>query len=264
MNKGFIIVAQNNETTDYVTCARVLCRSIKSLMPEQSVTLLTDKKLDDSSFDNIITFPYGDQCANDIWKLANDWQVYEASPYDYTIKLEADIYLPRSIDYWWDVLMNHDLVLCTTIRDYHNKISKSRAYRKLFDDNKLPDVYNAITYFKKGDVAKNFFTIVKNIFEKWDDYRVILNTNEPATTDVVYGIAASIIGAENCTLPAFRDMSMIHMKSGINYSKSSNWTDEFIYEIHHDTLRIGTIPQMYPFHYHVKSFANILSKELYE
>ena len=41
----------------------------------------------------VIKLPYGDQAPDSDWKLVNDWQVYEASPYEYTIKLEADMYM---------------------------------------------------------------------------------------------------------------------------------------------------------------------------
>lgn len=264
MNRGYVIVAQNNEHTDYIKCAKVLCRNIKNLMPGESVTLLTDKDIPQDCFDNVILFPHGDLCVNDRWKLANDWQVYYASPYEYTIKIEADIFLPRSITHWWSILQQRDLIICSTIRDCKNTISKSRTYRKTFDDNHLPDVYNAITYFKKSVVARKFYETVRDIFKNWEEFKLLLGTREPATTDVVYGIAALIIGEEHCTMPTFTDMSMIHMKPGINNSKMNDWTSEFIYEIDNDHLRIGTIPQLYPFHYHVKEFANIINQDLYE
>lgn len=264
MNRGFVIVAQNS-TEDYIKCAEILSRSIKNVMPPESVTLITDIETKNSYFNNVIIFPHGDNCKNDNWKLANDWQVYDASPYDYTIKLEADMYIPRDISYWWDVLKNHDLVISDCIRNYKNEISHEKYYRKIFIDNNLPDLYNAITYFKKSDVAKNFFMIVKDIFKNWNAYKKIIKCydTEKATTDVVYGLAARIIGEENCTLPSFKDMSMIHMKQFINKTYNHDWTKELLYEVDNTVLRVNTIPQMYPFHYHIKKFALNLEDELY-
>jgi hypothetical protein len=233
-------------------------------MPGEKVTLVTSDTITNTVFDSVVKLPYGDVTGDVQWKLENDWQVYWASPYDYTIKLEADMYIPCSIDYWWDILKQHELVISTTIRNRYNQISDERYYRKIFYDNNLPDVYNAITYFKKCSASQYFFELVRNIFENWTIYRnwIRCSESESATTDVVYAIAASIIGAENCTLPSFTDMSMIHMKPIINRCKNLDWTQEYIYEIHPDAIRIETVPQLYPFHYHVKHFAQTIKEEL--
>jgi hypothetical protein len=188
----------------------------------------------------------------------NDCQIYNLSPYDETLKLEADMYIPRSIEHWWDVLQQNDVVISTTIRNHKNEISSNRVYRRFIDVNKLPDVYNAITYFKKTDVAKRFFEIVSNVFQNWREYKSILQCNpeEEASTDWVYSIACHIMGVEKTTIPSFTEMSMIHMKQFINGTPTENWTDTFIYECLPDQIRIQTVPQLYPFHYHVKSFSN--------
>ena len=216
-------------------------------MPEANVTIITTDML-----------PYGDLATGSNWKLVNDWQVYEASPYDYTIKLEADMYIPRNIDHWWDVLKDRDMVVSSTIRNFKQEISDIRFYRRFIDDNKLPDVYNAITYFKKSEVATQFFMLVKEIFTNWEEYKKILKCNpqELATTDWVYSIACHIMGVENTTLPSFTEMSMVHMKQYINGTPTENWTDTFIYECLPDQIRVQTVPQQYPFHYHVKNFCD--------
>lgn len=258
MNRGYIILAQNNGQTDYIKCARALCRSIKNVMPAEHVTLLTDIPVKNGDFDNIAIFPYGDKCVGDGWKLANDWQVYWGSPYEHTIKLEADMYLPRAIDWWWDAIKHRDLVISTTIRDYCNRVSGARHYRKIWDKNKLPDVYNGLVYFKKSEIAQKFYFWVKHIFENWGDYQALLidGGREKATTDLVYAIAAKIIGVENATLPKFTDMSFIHMKQAVIGGNTDVWYDELIYEISKTCIRIGTIPQLYPLHYHNKKFAS--------
>ena len=269
MNKGFVILAQNTTSVDYVKCAELLSMSIKHVMPDASVSLITNNRCDWSVFDHIIDLPHGDLAPDSEWKLINDWQVYEASPYDYTIKLEADMLIPSSINYWWDVLSERDVVVSTTIRNSKNEISKSNYYRKFIVDNNLPNVYNAITYFKKSDNAKKFFNLVKEIFNNWEEYKKILkcDSKELVTTDWVYSIACHIMGVENTTLPTFTQMSMIHMKQFINDSMIEDWTNEFIYELTDNTIKINTVVQQYPFHYHVKKFSSAIDKhygEFYE
>lgn len=250
MDKGFVIMAQGD---DYVTCAKALELSIKRSMPDANVTIITTEML-----------PYGDQAPNVIWKLQNDWQVYEASPYEYTIKLEADMYIPKSIDYWWDVLKDRDLVVSTKIRNVKQELSEVTVYRNFIVDNQLPDTYNAITYFKKSELAEKFFTIVRDVFENWEEYKSILKCNmtELATTDWAYAIACHILGEENTTMPLFDSMSMVHMKQFINGLPTEKWTDTFVYELLPHTFRINTIPQTYPVHYHLKDFANTILETL--
>jgi hypothetical protein len=253
VDKGFVIMAQDTEKTSYTRCAEILSKSIKRVMPEASITIITTDML-----------PYGDLAIDSDWKLINDWQVYEASPYEYTIKLEADMYIPRNIDHWWDVLKSRDVVVSKTIRNYKQEISNVRFYRRFIDDNKLPDVYNAITYFKKSDTAKEFFNLVRDIFTNWEEYKNILKCNpeEIATTDWVYAIACHVMGEEKTTMPNFTEMSMVHMKPYINNLPTENWTDTLIYECLPDQLRIQTFPQQYPFHYHVKNFCDKISEVL--
>ena len=265
MDKGYIILAQNTEKINYVQCAEMLARSIKYCMPDANITLISDDTSSPTDFDQVVKLPYGDLAANSEWKLINDWQVYEASPYEYTIKLEADMIIPRSIDYWWNVLKQQDVVISTTIREFRQSISPSRVYRRFIDDNSLPDCYNAITYFKKSPTAEYFFNIVRNVFENWDQYKTILKCNpkEEASTDWVYAIACHIIGLEKTTLPNFTEMSMVHMKGMINNLQTDDWTDSLIYELLPDAIRINTFPQLYPFHYHIKSFSDKLIESDY-
>ena len=265
MNKGFVILAQNTDDIDYVQCAEALALSIKKTMPNEKVSLISNNKTKSKLFDTVIKLPYGDLDPTGKWKLSNDWQVYEASPYEYTIKLEADMFLPRSIEHWWTVLQHRDVVVASTIRNYRQEISKSRAYRRFIDDNLLPDCYNAITYFKKSAGAASFFSLVREVFENWNEFKTILkcNPDEEVTTDWVYAIACHITGVEKTMLPNFTDMSMVHMKRFINDLPTEDWTDTLVYEILPDTLRIHTCPQAYPFHYHLKNISDKILESSY-
>jgi hypothetical protein len=242
MSKGFVIMAQDTEKVKYTKCAEALRKSILRVMPNANITIITSNML-----------PHGN-----LGGFANDWQVYEASPYDETIKLEADMYIPKSIEHWWDILSINDLVVASTIRNFKQEISNVRTYRRFIDDNKLPNVYNAITYFKKSDTAKTFYEIVRNIFENWEEYKAILRCNpqEEVSTDWVYAIACHLMGKEKTTLPTFTEMSMIHMKQFVNGNPTENWTDTFVYECLPNQIRVQSVPQQYPFHYHIKNFSD--------
>jgi hypothetical protein len=261
MTRGIVIIAQNTDATDYVKCAEILAKSIRRTSPNMNISLISDNFSASPVFDQVIKFPHGDLAPASDWKLINDWQVYEASPYDETLKLEADMFIPNNIDHWWDILSQQDVVISTTIRNVKNEISTVRGYRRFIDDNSLPDVYNALTYFKKSETAEKFFAIVRDVFENWKAYRDTLKClpTEEVSTDWAYAIASHIIGREQTTMPAFTEFSMIHMKQFINGTGTEDWTDTYIYECFPGEIRVQTIPQLYPFHYHVKSFSDKIS-----
>lgn len=258
--RGYLIVAQNNVDTDYIKCARMLAHSIKLAEPQAKICLLTDSMSNASQeFDYVKTFPFGDRSGDNQWKLHNDWQCFYASPFRQTIKLEADMIVPLDISHWFDVCACRDVVVTIGARNYHNDLSDCRDYRRIFDINDLPDAYNAVTYWRLSQTAKIFFDTVKTIFEHWPDAMSALKygKDQPINTDLAYAIAIKLLGEEKHTLPGTVP-GLIHMKSGINALVTDDWTHELVWEISPGSFRINTIEQMWPFHYHVKDFANHL------
>lgn len=255
--RGYMIMAVNSDTTDYVSCAIALSASIKQFHPSVNICLVTDAA--DAKyttwFDHIQLLPYGDVSTNSSWRLSNDWQAFAASPYRETIKLEADMIAAGPIDHWWNLFEKRNVVISTGCRDFYNRTSQSRFYRTLFDANDLPDVYNAITYWRLSTEAKDFFQLVRNIFENWDKYKILLKfPDDEPTTDVVYAIAAKIVGPELVTLPKGLGPSIVHMKKHINPIVSNDWTKELVWEHTIPGLRINTVAQSGLVHYHIKDF----------
>jgi hypothetical protein len=234
--RGYIIPAIGDT---YVACADRLKASILNFHPAANITIITKDML-----------PHGDQGG---W--ANDWQMFQVSPYRQTIKLEADMIAAGPIDHWWTLFENRDVVISQGARTFYDEPAESRYYRKTFDQNNLPDVYNAVTYWRLSMVAQKFFDLVKQIFEQWNEYKTLLKFPDDApTTDVVYAIAAVIIGPENVTLPSGLGPTIVHMKRHINPIQSDNWTKELIWE--NDPFRINTVAQWGLVHYHIKEWAN--------
>ena len=234
--RGYVIPAIGDI---YVGCANRLADSIRRFHPNANVTVLTKDML-----------PYGDQGG-----YANDWQVFVASPYRQTIKLEADMICASPIDHWWPLFERRDVVISQGARTFYDQPAVSRYYRKIFDANNLPDVYNAITYWRLSNTAKEFFNLVRQIFEQWDSYKRVLKfPDDVPTTDVVYAIVAVIMGVENITLPARLGPTIVHMKRYINPIQTDNWTKELVWE--NDPFRINTVAQFGLVHYHIKEWTN--------
>lgn len=234
--RGYLIPAIGKQ---YEECANRLRVSILKHHPTAHITVLTKEML-----------PYGDQGG-----FANDWQCFAASPYRQTIKLEADMFCASEIDHWWTMFEHRDVVISQGCRNYYNQFSTARHYRKIFDINNLPDVYNAITYWRVSKTAQEFFQLVKLIFEHWAQYRTLLKfPDELPTTDVVYAMVATILGPETVTLPDNLAPTIVHMKQRIIETSTDNWCNELTWEHTDPGLRINTVAQWGMVHYQIKDW----------
>jgi hypothetical protein len=246
--RGYLIPAVDSDSVDYLRCAVQLARSIRRWHPDANITALTVKQCSDPVFDHMIPLPHGD-----LGGYRNDWQVFHASPYRQTIKLEADMLAAGPVDHWWTLFERRDVVVSLGARDFYDQPAESRYYRKIFDQNDLPDVYNAITYWRLSATAKEFFGLVRSIFEHWTDYKTLLKfPEESPSTDVVYAMAAKIMGPESVTLPQGLGPNIVHMKKHIIPTQSHDWTQELVWEM--NPFRINTIAQWGLVHYHVKDW----------
>jgi hypothetical protein len=211
--------------------------------------------------------PFKDAAVGDQWKLKNEWQAYAATPFDETIKLEADMLFTYNIDHWWDIVSAKELCFTTQVLDYKGKVATSRAYRQIFDDNHLLNVYNGFYYFKKTPLTQQFFEIAKSLFEHWDTVKntLLINAeNESATTDVVFAVACRLLGDENCYLPGSVP-TFTHMKGSINgWELNTNWSDMVYTEFDDTKLNVGFQRQRVPFHYYQKDFITDELLEFYE
>lgn len=251
--RGYLVVAVNTPEVNYVDCAYHLIKSIRQFHPDAKICLLSDST--EHAWPGLIDyhqtfgFPLSDN------PYANDWQAFGASPFRQTIKLEADMVIASTIEHWWTMLQHRDIVVSTGARDFYDQPTVSRFYRKVFDNNNLPDVYNAVTYWRVSQTAQEFFRLVRNIFENWLDYKPLLKfPDDVPSTDLVYAMAAQIIGPELVTMPFASYPRIVHMKRHMIPTHSHNWTDELTWES--NPLRFNTVAQWGAVHYHVKDWRN--------
>ena len=247
--QGYVILATNTDTVDYVECAVRLASSIKFWAPGANVCLITDHDSANPVFDHVRVMP----TVNVANPWANDAQVFRLTPYRETIKLEADMLITSDISSWWDTFRHRDLVLSLGCKNWRGDVSTARQYRRVFDANQLPDVYNAITYWRLSNTAQEFFTLVQNIFTHWPEYQKLLKfPDETPSTDLVYAMAAQIIGPSKVTVPGAPQIT--HMKRHIAGTRQDDWTRELVWEYHEHKLRINTLAQWGAFHYNIKNW----------
>jgi hypothetical protein len=263
--QGFLTIAQNTADVDYLQLAYLQALSIKITMPGSKYAVLVDaatlKLVTDQHrrvFDYVIEI-VNDLAADSDWKLANEWQAFDLTPFKETIKLESDIVFTRSISHWWTAFRLRDLVLSAGCRNYQGKLSSAREYRRVFDDNQLSDTYNGLMYFKYTKTATQFFNLARQIYTNWDYIakNLLKNCRDPQpTTDVVYALAAKILGVEHCTLPSLDYINFTHMKPAINGWSNAPWTEQVVCELAVPMLRIANLNQYHPVHYHDKTWAS--------
>jgi hypothetical protein len=263
--QGFVTIAQNGKV-NYLQLAYMQAMSIKLTMPTAKYAVIVDnatRRLISNKhlevFDYVITIE-DDGAKDEEWKLSNEWQVFYLTPFKETIKLESDLVFTRSIEHWWTAFRLRNIVLSQGCRDYLQNISSSRAYRKLFDDNELPDVYNGLMYFRYSQESSEFFNYARIIFKNWEYIRdhVLKNCrDENPTTDVVYALASKILGVEHCTLPGLDFINFTHMKSLINgFSQQVSWQNVVVSETELPMIRINNVNQYHPLHYYEKDWVN--------
>lgn len=260
--QGFLTIAQNS-TVDYLRLAYVQAMSIKLTMPGSKYAVLVDanthKQVTNKHravFDYVIEMPVDDAAEQD-WKLANEWQAFDLSPFKETIKLESDLLFTRSIEHWWTMFRLRNLVISLGCKDYQGNPGKSRKYRKIFDDNQLPDVYTGLMYFRYARETYEFFEVVKACFRHWDLITPQLKNyrDEQPTTDLVYAIAAKHMGVETCTLPSCDFINFTHMKNAINdWASPTPWPEMVLSEFDLPMIRINNVNQYHPVHYQNKSW----------
>ena len=84
MDRGFIWIAQNNTTTDYIDLSRRLAQSIKKFNKHNNVCIITNEKVDYKEFDKIIVLE-SDYSKEQEWKMNNEWQVFNSTPFKHSI-----------------------------------------------------------------------------------------------------------------------------------------------------------------------------------
>lgn len=274
MTRGYLTFVQNNGKTDYLNLAYLQALSLKVtnkinryavVVDKMTELMVTDKHR--KVFDYIIPIPGEDDAANHQWKMHNEWKALQATPFDETIKVEADMLFTASVDHWWNILSIKDVCFTNRIVDYTERVSRTREYRRVFDLNQLPDIYAGFYYFRKSETAKELFSHAELIFKNWTyvkNYMLKNGEHEPASTDLVFAIAAKMLGTENCTLPGTVP-TFVHMKNAVQgWTENTPWSEMVYTEFDGSNVTVGFQRQRLPFHYHLKTFAKEETIKHYE
>ena len=272
MDKGIVLLAQNNDTDNYVEQSIALAMSAKKFN-DISFTLITNDKVPakyKKYFDNIQPIPWGDMAEDKAWKIENRWKVFYQSPYKETIVMDTDMLILKNIDYMWDFYSNYDLFFTTNPVTYRNEPIISDYYRKMFTENNLPNIYSALYYFKRTEFTHNFFSYLEMVIKHFDQFQQDLCPNkkqDKLSLDVAMAMTIKLMGIENQVTNKNNTVSkFVHMKSFIQNWKSSRavWQNLVLSHFTNNLeLYIGNYRQTNIFHYTEKDFlknANVIKQ----
>ena len=272
---NFTMLAQNSNF-DYVRQACLAAMSIRATNENASICLITNdpipKRYKDL-FDHVIKIPWGDHAEEEDWKISNRWKIYHAIPYDDTIVLDTDMLVLQDISSWFDFLRNYDLFYTSKVLTYRGETINDNYYRKAFNKYNLPNLYSGLHWFKKTDLAHEFYTWLEMITNNWQQFYKIhaggKTYQKICSMDLSASIAAKIMNIEsNITNPNIMYPSFVHMKPRIqNWSQNfaDRWQDRVgVYLDTNLQLKIGNYKQSGIFHYTEKDFLNNHIMSIYE
>lgn len=256
--QGYITFALGK---NYAKLAHVQALSIKTTQKINKCAVIVDKmaaeelKLLPHVFDKVIEINYEAQG----WDMTQHSRAFSLTPWRETVLLESDIILTQSIDHWWPIMCQREVCLTTDVMDFRENVITSRRARQLFDENLLPNVYSGFSYFRYGEFALEFFSILRLLTSNWDwvaKEHLIKNDDPTLRSDELFALAARIVGIENVSLP-ISIPTFVHGKAflwGLN--DHLPWNKQ-LYTVWSDvTPVIGHYKQRLPLHYHNKEWIN--------
>lgn len=207
MNKGVLLIANNNSQVDYVKQSVYLAKKIRKFL-NVSVSIVTNspdylrESFDSSLFDQIIDVYEEDSNRRILfdgeysqktvqWQNGSRINAYDLTPYDQTLLIDTDF------------VINNDLL--KSVFDSSNSFmlykesydlsqTKNTAEFKKVSDTSINFYWATVVYFTKTAENKIFFDLLKHIKNEWDHYvRVYRLPSAVYRNDYAFSIAIHIM-----------------------------------------------------------------------
>ncbi len=253
MSNGVCVLAQNNNTTDYVRQTYALALSILAHNPNTNISLITNDDVATEYkhvFDKIIPIPWGDSAQRKDWKIDNRWKVYHTTPYRNTMVFDADMLVLENVDTHWQD--STALTFTGKVSTYRNETITSNYYRKTFESNNLPNVYSALFMSQIPQHPKPFFILLELIMKNHNLFYkkyAPSNIQKWNSVDLSAAIALKILDQHKTAIDT-ELFNVTHMKPYIQncYATSAKWTDFLTVDLN-DSIMINGYKQKGIFHY---------------
>ena len=176
---------------------------------------------------------------------------YDLSPFEVTIKTDADLILPAGwtgLPLWYTHL---DLISGIPVSIQGLEVPSS-PYRRAWSVYGLPEVHSAFFLFRKSAQAQTFFERVGARFDTFYSTLAKEVSRDPST-DLIYSLAwLDVVGPELGPCLPF-----LHMKFGTSglVSYRDNWVSHVNLMRDSAGLYLNGVQLVHPVHYYDKSFS---------
>lgn len=264
--KGILIYAFNNESIDYFRQA-VWCADRVTKYLNLPVTIVTDEaSLGTTKHNyNIVlsraksggqrVFNPDSNSNSDTWYNANRFQSYNLSPYDQTIVLDSDyVVCTDQLLTLFDTLV--EVTAMKHVYDVTNR-DQFRPYKSISNSRGLHHYWATVLYFRKGQIAQDFFDMITMIKENYTHYAELYNfRNSPFRNDFAVSIALNTIyGHVPSAIPVI-PWKMANVFNDVEIATADQETFDFFYYVNHKPRSLTLTGQ--DFHFmNKRSLANI-------
>ena len=225
MTRGYVTQA-NTKLELYQ--AELLCNSIKIKNKDAKVCLVTSLNVEADAFDDVVNYPFYSK----VETRQNDWQLYWASPYEYTIAIDCKSLVMESHENLWEYLIeNHSVCLSSNVLDFRNNTLEYKQLKRYKNEYNLKPVCSNLFYFDQSEESLEYFKMLDPICKDWRDTENFLfqkqHTNKKYYPDLIHTIAANSVTFN--VFPYFKDLvnyvdMRVTWKDGV-LPEGKNWMD---------------------------------------
>lgn len=197
MSSGAVLIANNTDKFNYIKLAAINAEKIQRNL-NIPVALLTETPIENNIFDKIILIEsnktnkrvFAKTNEKLEWKNLNRTQVYDLTPWDRTLLLDADYFINT------DALLNHinaDFEFAIA-RECLNPMTNDSYVMKMGKSN-IDQLWATVMIFNKCDFVKQIFELAEYALENYSYYCKLYGFNYfPYRNDYAFTIACHIIG----------------------------------------------------------------------
>lgn len=201
MSQGVLLFAFNNESINYVKQAIFCANRIQKFL-QLPVSLVTNVDVDEECFDKIIKVEnglssrkaYRDGSLSKRVLSFNNFgreNSFDLSPYDETIVMDTD-YIIANDSLLNCFKQNKNILLYKDAT--HLGIHDGTSEFKSISDSGIDFYWATVVYFRKNNISKTFFDLIKHIKENYMHYRGVYQfKNTVYRNDFAFSIAVHIL-----------------------------------------------------------------------
>lgn len=195
--QGYVIPAMQDFEYEQATA---LAYSIKTNNKDASVTLVTNytdrvPHHFHEAFDHMVQLPFG---SNEVTRC-NDWQMYWATPYLYTMVIDPASLVKENHDSIWEFLTDqYDICFFDKSYNFKGELLENKKLQIYKEDYNLDLVYGNMYYFKHDtDLALAYHKLADPFQQNWRDVfaKYFKEQHRPKwyNNDVMHSILNTII-----------------------------------------------------------------------